>query len=59
MKFLGRQGLALRGDKEGDKEEHDGNLRQILKMKSEHDPNLAQWFKRKENVYTSPDIQNE
>ena len=28
-------------------------------MKAEEDPNLAEWLKRKENVYTSPDIQNE
>ncbi len=52
-KYLGRQGLALRGDNE------DGNLTQLLLMKAESDPNLKQWLKRKENVYTSPDIQNE
>ena len=28
-------------------------------MKAEEDPNLAEWLKWKENVYTSPDIQNE
>ncbi len=28
-------------------------------MKAESDPNLKQWLKRKMNVYTSPDIQNE
>ena len=55
IKFLGRQGLAIRGD--GD--ESDGNLKQLLQMKAEEDPNLAEWLKRKENVYTSPDIQNE
>ena len=27
--------------------------------KAEGDTNLAEWLKRKENVYTSPDIQNE
>ena len=28
-------------------------------MLAEIDPNLCRWLKRKENVYTSPDIQNE
>ena len=36
IKFLSRQGLALRGD--GD--ESDGNLHQLLQMKAEEDPNL-------------------
>ncbi len=43
----------------GDGDESDGNLQQLLRMKAEEDPNLAEWLKRKENVYTSPDIQNE
>lgn len=50
-----RQGLAIRGD--GD--EADSNLHQLLRMKAEEDQNLKNWLKRKENVYTSPDIQNE
>ena len=55
IKFLCRQGLALRGDGC----EKDGNFQQLLLMKSELDANLKQWLKRKENVYTSPEIQNE
>ena len=55
VRFLCRQGLAMRGD--GD--ESDSNLHQLLRMKAEDDPNLKNWLKRKENVYTSPDIQNE
>ncbi len=55
IRYLARQGLALRGD--GD--EVDGNLQQLLRMKAEEDSNLTEWLKRKENVYTSPDIQNE
>lgn len=43
----------------GDKDEADGNLKQLLRMKSKEDPNLAEWLKRKENFYISPDIQNE
>ena len=55
IKFLCRQGLSLRGDGT----ETDGNLQQLLKMKAKEDPNLAEWLRRKENVYTSPEIQNE
>ena len=55
VRFLSRQGLASRGD--GD--ESDGNLQQLLCLQSEKDPSLARWLKRKENVYTSLQIQNE
>lgn len=55
IQFLCRQGLPLRGDED----ESDGNLQQILKLRAKDDSNLAQWLKRKQNVYTSPDIQNE
>ena len=52
MKFLGRQGLAIRGDGN----ESDGNLQQLLRMKAEEDPNLSEWLKRKENVYLKAGI---
>ncbi|XP_062517927.1 zinc finger MYM-type protein 1-like [Corticium candelabrum] len=55
VRFLGRQGLAFRGDED----KSDGNLQQLLFLQSEKDPNLAHWLKRKKNVYTSPQIQNE
>ncbi len=55
IKFLCRQGLPLRGDST----KIDGNLQQLLKMKAAEDPVLSDWLKRKENVYTSPEIQNE
>ena len=55
LSSLGRQGLAIRGDGN----ESDGNFQQLLQMKAMDDPNLAEWLRRKENVYTSPEIQNE
>ena len=55
IKFLCRQGLPLRGDKD----EIDSNFKQLLLLKAESDPILAQWLKRKENLYTSATIQNE
>ncbi|XP_011408542.1 PREDICTED: uncharacterized protein LOC105315551, partial [Amphimedon queenslandica] len=41
-----------------DSDESDSNLHQLLKIKAEDDTNLN-CLKRKENVYTSPEIQNE
>ena len=55
MRFMSRQGLAFRGD--GDKS--DGNLQQLLRLQAEKDPNLAHWLKRKENAYTSTQVQIE
>ena len=53
IKFLGRQGLALRGD--GD--ESDGNFLQLLKLQA--DEATMDWLQRKCNKYTSHEIQNE
>ena len=55
MRLLGRQGLAIRGDGN----ELDGNFQQLLRMKAMDNPNLAEWLRQKENVYTSPEIQND
>lgn len=54
VKFLARQGLALRGD--GD--ESDGNFLQLLTFLDE-DGMVNDWLKRKQNKYTSHEIQNE
>ena len=56
IRFLARQGLALRGD---GNEELDGNFYQMLKLKAEEDPRVYDWLKKKTNKYTSHDIQNE
>ena len=55
IQYLCRQGLPLREDND----ETDSNFKQLLLMKAENDLNLALWLQRKENVYTSEDIQNE
>ena len=54
IKFLARQGLALRGDAMDD-----SNLIQLLRLRSEDIPELENWFKKPTNKYTSPDVQNE
>ena len=55
VRFLERQGLALRGD--GD--EKDGNFAYIMKLRGEDDAKLLDWLKRKTNQYTSADMHNE
>ena len=54
VKFLARQGLALRGD--GD--ESNGNFLQLLTFLDD-DGTVNDWLKRKQNRYTSHEIQNE
>ena len=53
VKFLARQGLALRGD--GD--ESDSNFLQLFHFQA--DDMTVDWLKRKCNKYTSHEIQNE
>jgi len=55
VRFLCRQGLALRGG--GD--DVDSNFRQLVRMQASENPQFADWLKRKKDVYTSPEIQNE
>ena len=58
MRFLARQGLAMRGDGAG---EPDSNFLQLVQLRSEdgEDGKLADWMKRKSSKYTSHEIQNE
>ena len=55
IRYLGQQGLGLRGD--GD--EDNRNFLQILQLKREDYPAMLEWLKRKVNKYTLHDIQNE
>ena len=56
VRFLGRQGLPLRGHCE-DVESFEGNLYQLLLLQSEDFPRMRQWLHQKE--YISPVIINE
>ena len=55
IKFLARQGLALRGD--GD--EFNSNFIQLLHLTGFPGVNIKDWLDRKANKYTSPEVQNE
>ena len=54
LRYLARQGIALRGD--GD--ENDTNFMQLLKLRQDEDPRIKGWIERKTNKYVSYDIQN-
>ena len=55
LRFLSRQGIALRGDGN----ESDSNFVQLLKLCGDDDPRIESWLQRKTNKYISHDIQNE
>lgn len=55
MRFLGRQGLAIRGDSD----ESDGHYIQLLKLRGEDDSLVLDWLKRKNEKYTCANVQNE
>lgn len=56
IKFLARQGLALRGSHE-DADSLEGNLYQLLLLQAQEEPAMKLWLRKKE--YISPDIVNE
>ena len=65
IRYLGRQGLALRGRYKGKESddilggESDSNFLQLLKVRAVDIPGLSDWLKRSQAKFTSPDIQNE
>jgi hypothetical protein len=63
IRFLGRQGLALRGQyRSGDDQEKgcetDSNFIQLLKLRAEDNPNVLNWIGKAQDKFTSPDTQN-
>lgn len=54
IRFLSRQGLALRGEDN----ESSSNFFQALKL-FDSEGGIKEWLECKQNKYTSPDIQNE
>ncbi len=63
IRYLGRQGLALRGhykiDESGRRGEFDSNLIQLLRTRAEDEPTFLNWLEKSQDKFTSPDIQNE
>ncbi len=62
-RYLGRQGLALRGHYKAEchsdsRGEPDHNFIQLLKTRAEYKPSLLKWMEKAQDKF-SPDIQNE
>ena len=55
VRFLARQGLALRGD--GD--ERDSNIHQLLLLRGEDFPSMKKFLERKQLKYSSHEVHNE
>ena len=54
LQYLTRQGRAMQGDTDDE-----SNFVQLLKLRGKDQPLLLKWLRRKEDRYTSRDIQNE
>ena len=54
IRFLGRQGIALRGHND-----LESNFIQLLNLRACEDQKIVNWLKKKSDKYTSPEIQNE
>ena len=60
VRYLGRQGLALRGQcHKTDYGESDSNLMQLLRTRADDKPSLLKWMEKSQDKFISPDIQNE
>ena len=55
VRFLARQGLALRGDGK----DEDSNLVQLLKMQGEDNPDILKWLSRHQDKHMAHENQNE
>ena len=55
IRFLSRQGIALRGDAD----KSDGNFMQLMHLRAIDDTTINDMLKKKTDKYTSPQIQNE
>ena len=54
LQYLARQGQAMQGDTDDA-----SNFIQLLKLRGKDQPLLSKWLERKEDRYTSHDIQDE
>ena len=57
IRFLARQGLSLRGDK--DEGDSNFNFMQILQLKAEENPSIGVWLLRTTKKHTCYQIQDE
>ena len=55
IQYLTRQGIPFRGHGS----DEDSNFSQLLKMQSKNFPEIENWLQRKQDKFTSHDVQNE
>ena len=59
IRFVTRQSLALKGNWDEEKKcEVNSNFYQLLKLRASEDLRIDEWLTRKQQKYTSPEIQN-
>ena len=54
LQYLARQAMPMQGDAD-----EESNFTQLLKLRGKDQPVLLKWLERKEDKYTSHEIQNE
>ena len=54
LQYLARQAMPMQGDTD-----EESNFTQLLKLRGKDQPVLLKWLERKEDKYTSHEIQNE
>ncbi|XP_068704855.1 zinc finger MYM-type protein 1-like [Montipora foliosa] len=60
IRYLARQALPLRGDWNTETMcEVNSNFHQLLKLRSQENPEIIEWLQKRDEKYTSPEIQNE
>ena len=54
LQYLARQAMAMQGDTG-----EESNFNQLLKLRGKDHPVILKWLERRDNKYTSQEIQNE
>ena len=60
IRYLARQALPLRGDRNTETmSEGNSNFHQLLNLRAQENPEIIEWLRKRDEKYTSPEIQNE
>ena len=60
IRYLARQALSLRGDwNTKTMSEENSNFHYLLNVRAQENPEIIEWHRRRDEKYTSPEIQNE
>ena len=60
IRYLARQAFPLRGDWNTETmSEENSNFHQLLNLRAQENPGIIEWLRKRDEKYTSPEIQNE